>query len=55
MLLDGFLVCRKNGKLMETKKSTLLVTPGIPFEDTQQAMEYSESGRAKGKIIIKIK
>ncbi|OFD39081.1 NADP-dependent oxidoreductase [Bacillus mycoides] len=27
----------------------------FPFEDTQKAMEYSESGRAKGKIIVKIK
>ncbi len=27
----------------------------FPFEDAQQAMEYAESGRAKGKIIVKIK
>ncbi|HDV8362186.1 TPA: NADP-dependent oxidoreductase [Bacillus cereus] len=27
----------------------------FPFEDAQKAMEYSESGRAKGKIIVKIK
>ncbi|HFJ9433598.1 NADP-dependent oxidoreductase [Bacillus thuringiensis] len=27
----------------------------FPFEDAQKAMEYSESGRAKGKIIEKIK
>lgn len=25
------------------------------FEEAQQAMEYAESGRAKGKIIVKIK
>ncbi|HDR6309948.1 TPA: NADP-dependent oxidoreductase [Bacillus cereus] len=27
----------------------------FPFEDAQRAMEYSEAGRAKGKIIVKIK
>ncbi|WP_410990688.1 NADP-dependent oxidoreductase [Bacillus cereus] len=27
----------------------------FPFEDAQKAMEYSEAGRAKGKIIVKIK
>ncbi|AIQ60788.1 NADP-dependent oxidoreductase [Paenibacillus borealis] len=27
----------------------------FPFAEAQQAMEYSESGRAKGKIILKIK
>ncbi|OPD48558.1 NADP-dependent oxidoreductase [Bacillus thuringiensis] len=27
----------------------------FPFGDAQKAMEYSESGRAKGKIIVKIK
>ena len=27
----------------------------FPFEDAQKAMEYAESGRAKGKIILKIK
>ncbi|MDR2996384.1 NADPH:quinone reductase [Bacillus cereus] len=27
----------------------------FPFEDAQEAMEYSEAGRAKGKIIVKIK
>ncbi|MFZ7933611.1 NADP-dependent oxidoreductase [Bacillus thuringiensis] len=27
----------------------------FPFEDAQKSMEYSEAGRAKGKIIVKIK
>ena len=27
----------------------------FPFEEAQQAIEYSESGHAKGKIILKIK
>lgn len=42
-------------KLIEAEKIKPLIDWVIPFEDTQKAMEYSESGRAKGKIIIKIK
>ncbi|WP_040984529.1 NADP-dependent oxidoreductase [Oceanobacillus jeddahense] len=42
-------------ELIEAEKIKPLIDQIIPFEDTQKAMEYSESGRAKGKIVIKIK
>ncbi|WP_152656790.1 NADP-dependent oxidoreductase [Oceanobacillus sp. CFH 90083] len=42
-------------ELIEAEKIKPLIDQVIPFEDTQKAMEYSETGRAKGKIIIKIK
>jgi len=42
-------------ELIEAEKIKPLIDRVIPFEDAQKAMEYSESGRAKGKIVIKIK
>ncbi|MFD1416062.1 NADP-dependent oxidoreductase [Oceanobacillus jeddahense] len=42
-------------ELIEAEKIKPLIDQVVPFEDTQKAMEYSESGRAKGKIVIKIK
>ncbi|WP_262511966.1 zinc-binding dehydrogenase [Flavobacterium cheongpyeongense] len=27
----------------------------FPFEQAQQALEYAESGRAKGKVVLKMK
>ncbi|MDZ4469788.1 NADP-dependent oxidoreductase [Bacillus cereus] len=40
---------------IETGKIKPVIDRVFPFEDAQKAMEYSESGRAKGKIIVKIK
>jgi alcohol dehydrogenase len=41
--------------LIESEKIKPVIDRIFPFEDAQKAMEYSESGRAKGKIILKIK
>ncbi|MFJ7972511.1 NADP-dependent oxidoreductase [Psychrobacillus sp. NPDC096389] len=40
---------------IETGNIKPIIDKVIPFEDAQKAMEYAESGRAKGKIILKIK
>jgi len=40
---------------IETGKIKPIIDRVIPFEDTQKAMEYAESGRAKGKIVVKIR
>lgn len=40
---------------IETRKIKPIIDRVFPFEDAQKAMEYAESGRAKGKIILKIR
>lgn len=40
---------------IERDKIKPIIDKVFPFEDAQKAMEYTESGRAKGKIILKIK
>ncbi|MDH4421988.1 NADP-dependent oxidoreductase [Bacillus cereus] len=40
---------------IEAGKIKPIIDRIFPFEDAQKAMEHSESGRAKGKIIVKIK
>ncbi|PDY40881.1 NADPH:quinone reductase [Bacillus wiedmannii] len=40
---------------IEAGKIKPVIDRVFSFEDTQKAMEYSEAGRAKGKIIVKIK
>ncbi|PFN02467.1 NADP-dependent oxidoreductase [Bacillus cereus] len=40
---------------IESGKIKPVIDRVSPFEDAQKAMEYSEAGRAKGKIIVKIK
>lgn len=41
--------------LIESVKIKPVIDRIFPLEDAQKALEYSESGRAKGKIILKIK
>ncbi|WGT39459.1 NADP-dependent oxidoreductase [Lysinibacillus sp. 1 U-2021] len=41
--------------LIESGKIKPVIDRTFSFEDAQKAMEYAESGRAKGKIIVKIK
>ncbi|WP_419392745.1 NADP-dependent oxidoreductase [Cytobacillus praedii] len=40
---------------IETGKIKPIIDRVFPFEDAQKAMEYAETGRAKGKVIVKIK
>jgi len=40
---------------IETGKIKPIIDRVFPFENAQKAMEYAESGRAKGKIILKTK
>ena len=57
-----FLFMKPNGEqlrtianFIETGKIKPVIDRVFPFEDAQKAMEYAESGRAKGKIIVKIR
>ncbi|MDI2588822.1 NADP-dependent oxidoreductase [Psychrobacillus sp. NEAU-3TGS] len=43
------------GNFFETGKIKAIIDRVFPFEEAQKAMEYAESGRAKGKIIVKIR
>lgn len=56
-----FLFMQPNGEQLETIKNWVetgqirpIVDKVFAFDDTQNALEYSESGRAKGKIIVEI-
>ena len=46
---------RKIANFIETGKIKPIIDRVFAFEDAQKAMEYAESGRAKGKIILKIR
>ncbi|OJD61486.1 NADP-dependent oxidoreductase [Bacillus sp. NH11B] len=46
---------RTSANYIEAGKIKPVIDRVFPFEDAQKAMEYSEAGRAKGKIIVKIK
>jgi len=43
------------GKLIETSVIRPVVDKVFPFEQTNEAMSYVSSGRAKGKVIVKVK
>lgn len=58
----SFLFMKPNGRQLEilsqwieSEKIKPVIDRIFPFEEAQKAMEYSESGRAKGKLILKIK
>ncbi len=58
----SFLFMKANGNQLENIAKLIeadIIKPVIdkiyPFEQTNEALEYVESGRAKGKIVIKIK
>ncbi len=58
----SFLFMRASGsqldeikKLIEAGTIKPVVDKVYPFEETNKALEYVESGRAKGKVVIKIK
>ncbi|KAB7671195.1 NADP-dependent oxidoreductase [Bacillus sp. B1-b2] len=40
---------------IETGKIKPIIDKVFPFEEAQKAMDYAETGRAKGKIIVKIR
>ena len=40
---------------IEAGKIKPVIDRVFPFEEAQKAMEYAETGRAKGKIILKIR
>lgn len=42
-------------KLIESGEIKPIIDRVFPFDDAEEAMNYSETGRAKGKIILKIK
>ena len=57
----SFLFMKANGK--QLREITALVDVGVihpvvdrvfPFESTQEALDYVETGRAKGKVVIKV-
>jgi NADPH:quinone reductase-like Zn-dependent oxidoreductase len=58
----SFLFMRANGE--QLRKITSLIEAGIirpaidrifPFEATKEALAYLETGRAKGKVVIKVR
>ncbi|MBD3903285.1 NADP-dependent oxidoreductase [Chryseobacterium sp. Ch-15] len=58
----SFLFMRANGKqlseigkLIETGVIRPIIDKVFPFEQTNDAMAYVESGRAKGKVVVKVK
>jgi NADPH:quinone reductase-like Zn-dependent oxidoreductase len=58
----SFLFMKSNGKqlteltkLVESGKIKPIIDKIFPFEQTNEALEYVESGRAKGKVVVKIK
>lgn len=58
----SFLFMRANGsqlteitKLIESGVIKPVIDKVFPFEQTNEAMDYVETGRAKGKVVVKIK
>ena len=58
----SFLFMRASGdqlrqitRLIETAPSARSLDRVFPFESTKEAMAYVETGRAKGKVVVKIR
>jgi NADPH:quinone reductase-like Zn-dependent oxidoreductase len=58
----SFIFMRANGE--QLSKITSLIEPGIirpvmdrvfPFEATKDALAYIETGRSKGKVVVKVR
>ena len=46
---------RQIGSLIETGAIHPVVDRVFPFESTKEAMAYVEKGRAKGKVVVKVR
>jgi alcohol dehydrogenase len=46
---------RQIGSLIETGAIRPVLDRVFPFESTKEAMAYVEKGRAKGKVVVKIR
>ena len=42
-------------KLIEAEKIRPIIDKVFPFEQTNEALSYVESGRSKGKVVVKVK
>ena len=58
----SFLLMKANGaqlrlitRLIEAGAIRPVIDKVFPFESTNEAMAYVEAGRAKGKVVVKIK
>ena len=58
----SFLFMQANGKqlseissLIETGVIRPVIDKVFPFEQTNEAMSYIEAGRAKGKVVVKVR
>jgi len=46
---------RQIGPLIETGAIRPVLDRVFPFESTKEAMDYVEKGRAKGKVVVKVR
>jgi NADPH:quinone reductase-like Zn-dependent oxidoreductase len=46
---------REIGRLIDSRVIRAVVDRVFPFEATQEAMAYVEKGRAKGKVVVKVR
>ena len=46
---------REIGRLIDSRVIRAVVDRVFPFESVNEAMDYVERGRAKGKVVVKVK